>query len=594
MGQGLPAQSGSSVLDQDKRLSSIYANQAMTAIQEKDWPTADGLIKVALQFNPSNSDALYERGIVLQQRPGGIENAISAFGAALAAGQWSSEEPDPCRMDLGALLYRTKRYGEANAVLAKMTSTDSPDWLYLSARSLAGEGQTEAASRMLERAIRAYPTDYRFVVELVRIDPQYRKQLAERYLQKVDTGHLPPEVLREIIIDTPQAKQKRELIDVYDLRFPQSATVLGESLMISEKVSDSQIGQFVAAGGLKEGGLAEQLYASLKSPQSKAFLAQSAAKFTGTSEWDTNRDGFAERTAVYESGRIVRLVVDDRQDGLPEYDVRFLNSVPSTVVANHGGIEFHIAYGAYPYVQSVDFTNGEVKTTYTMAPNSFALTLFAPNTEAAGQLRADSASSSLIADAAAEASPGTAARGGPAGTAVVPGSSTGSAELPTSLLFPRLAAPLPEVARDHFFGKAYPVEEDNLKLTRPVTLFKLGLDDILKKESDWEKGSYRYLVEYRGKEKVLALRDVSNDGKFDVAEYYKDGKLVRLTYDPKHDGKPLFWIDFGSPYPTLYWDYNGDGVPDAIEKRISPTKTLVEISTKLNGVFDIQTEEVKK
>lgn len=557
-GQGLPTPGGSRVAEQDSRLSSIYANQAMTAIREKDWVTAEGLIGVALQFNPSNSDALFERGTVLEQEPGGIEGAISAFEAALAAGQWSVDEPDACRLDLGALLYRTKRYAEAVAALAKMGTTDSADWLYLSARSLEGEKRTAAASRMLEQAIHAYPNDYQFVVERVRIDSAYRIRLAERYLAKNNVGYLPPEVLREIIVDTPQAKQKQKLIDIYNLRFSPSTTVLGESLLAAEMVSDAQINQFVAAGGLKDGGLAEQLYASLKTPKSKAYFADSVAKFSGTSDWDTNRDGFAEQTVVYASGRIVRLVVDNRQNGLPEFDVQFQNSLPRTVIANHGGIEYHIAYGEYPYVQSVDFTQGDLKTTYTLEPNSFALSLFEPSTEAFGQLP------------------------------------SGSVALPTSLLFPRLAAPPPEVSRDLLFGRASTVEEDNLALKQPVTFFKLGLDDILKKESDWEKGSYRYLVEYRGKEKVLGLRDINDNGKFDVAEYYKHGKLVRLTYDPKHDGKPLFWIDFSASYPILYWDYNGDGVPDAIEKQISPTKTLVEISTKLNGVFDIRTDEVTK
>ena len=592
-GQGFPGPAGSRVVQQDLQLSFVYANQAMTAIRAKDWVTAEGLIGVALQFNPSNSDALFERGVVLEQTPSGIVGAVSAWEAALSAGQWSAHEPDACRLKLAALLYRTKRYAEAVAVLSKMGTNDTADRLEHSALSLAGEGNTAEAARVLEQAVRVHPNNYRLVVERVRIDPAYRHGLAERFLTRTDIGYLPSEVLREIIIDTPQAQQKKELIDVYNLLYPPSARVIGESLLIAEKVSDPMIDQFVAAGGLKEGGLAEQLYASLKTPEGRAYLAAIARKFTGTSDLDTNRDGFTEREAVYASGRIVRLVVDDRQDGQPEFDVQFQDGVPSAVVANHDGIEYHVVYGEYPYVKSVDFTQGEMKTTYTMAPSGFSLRLFEEHTDAVGQRPATAAGDLRRGAAFAGAgSIGTVA-GDPVKSAAGNEAPSGMAALPTSLLFPRLASPQPVVTRDLLFGSANTIEEDNLALKVPVTTFRLGVDGILKMESEWEKGSFRYLVEYHGKEKVLGLRDISNDGKFDVAEHYKGGKLVRLTYDPKQDGKPLFWIDFGI-YPTLYWDYNGDGVPDAVEKRISPTRTLVEISTKLNGVFDIQTEEVTK
>ncbi len=590
-GQALLSGAISRASQQDIRLSSVYASQAMTAIHEKDWPTAEGLIGVALQFNPANSDALFERGLLLEQRSGGIEGAIKAYTDALDAAHWSAEEPDTCRLRLAELDYRTKRYAEAGAQLAKMGAVDSAERSYLTARSLIGEGQTALGAGLLGQGIRVYPDDFRFVIERVRVDPAYRSRLAQRFLSGTDIASFPSDVLKEIIVDTPQAKEKQELIDRYDRLFPPSVTVLAESLISAAKVSDSEIERFVAAGGLKNGGLAEQLYASLKSPASRAFLAASAESFTGTSSWDTNRDGFAEREALYASGRLVRFIVDDRQDGLPSFDVRFEGSVPKSVVVNRDGVEYHIAYGEYPYVQSADFTEGDLKTTYRMEPSSLALPLFEPNTRAVGQLSVATSAQSPSGDPGTQAGRTARRPESDAGAKLKP--PAGPAALPTSLLFPRLAVPAPVVTRDLLFASAHTVEEDNLALKRPVTLFRLAIGDVLKMESDWRKGTYRYLVEYRGKEKVLARRDIADDGRFDVTEYYKAGKLARLTYDPKHDGKPLFWIDYGS-YPTLYWDYNGDGVPDAVEKQISPTRTLVEISTKLNGVFDVRTEEVTK
>lgn len=560
---------------QNRRLSAVYATQASSAIRAGEWATAQALIEVSLQFEPSNSDALYERGVVLDQHPSGIEGAITAFEAAVAAGKWENENPDVCRLRLAGLLYRTKRYAAAIAQLSAMSDRESAQWLYLAERSEAAEGRTARAFSLLEGAIRAYPKDYRFVVDRVRFDRTYRELLARRFLTRSDIANFPASVLREVIVDTPNGELQDRLIAAYRAIYGSSLTVLAESLMDAKKAQVPLIDAFVTEGGLERGGIAEALYHGLRSPSAKEYLVAKAAAFGGASDWDTNRDGYVEQRVQYQAGRIVQLVIDERQDGVPEYLVQFRDSIPYEATIDQDGTAFHVVYGEYPFVGSVTYDANDIRTVYTMAPGSFALPLFASAEGATGLLprlppsKKPTAKSTVSAPAAAPT-------------------------LPAALLFPALATNLPKITPGLLAAHSYTIEEDNLALKRPVQLFRLGSDDVQTIEKEWQKGSYRYLVEYRGREKVLGLRDIDDDGKYEVTEHYRDGKLTEVSYDGDQKPKPEFWISFAGAYPTLSWDYNQDGVPDAIERQLSPTRALVEISTKMNGVYDVRFEEKLK
>lgn len=534
------------VQHQDTMLSRIYVEQSATALTKKDWTTAGALLRIALEFDSRNSDALYLRGRMYEEMGGSIPQAISAFRAALSFAEWTLYLPSECKLKLAPLLIRTKQYDGALTVLQGM-GTATADYLYNVAEALMGAGDRYRARNLLEQAVSAFPTDRRFMVLRIRIDPNYRRNLAAQYLAGVNSVSPAQGVLAALIRDTQDSVEKGHLISLYNRSFPPSPAVFAQSLLALSHVTAVEIDRFVADGLLSNGSLTEELYRHLPAGPAKNRLAQKVADYSGTVGLDTNGDGFDEESADYSAGKLTRLVVDSDQDGVPEYRIDFSNGLPSSVALVKGGTTYRLTYAGYPFLSSATFDlNGE-RVNYTLEPGRVAFPLFGARRSLPGGPEA----------------------------------------------FPPLVDPIASLSRQALFAFATQVATTSSSTNQPVSLWKKSIGDLLLLEKQWQGGRYTYKAVYRHGQEISAEIDLNNDGYYEVHERYRDGKLWKVTYDGDHDGIPEFTLVL-QPYPTLSWDFNGDGIADEIEKRVSPNTTILEFSTKMNGVFDVVTREVRK
>ncbi len=533
--------------DQDLRIAALYVEQAAAARQAKEAKTALELVDTALEFDPESSEAYLERGRVEEREPRGIPEAIQAFSRALSIGRWPAvSTEDRCRLDLAELLFRTRRSEEAVGQLEKIPEGRDANFSYLYARALIDSGRVAEAMRVCREASGAYPWDARFAVLRAASDPSFRARLGERFLARDNIGYFPPGVLLAVIDHSEGRALKGKLIDAYVSLYGSSAAVSLRRLLIARAVTKAEIDAFVSGGGLARGGDAEALYASLRDRKIAAYLRSKVAAFSGVSKRDLSGGDDPDETARYRAGQLTRLVLDSAHDGLPVYDISFSGGRPARATVYERDVAYRIVYRDYPFVRSVTFTRGDTRTTYAMGPESLSLPLLSPSRNGRG-----------------------------------------------ALLFPPLPAYPPDLSADRLFAAALSEEQVDVTTRKPESLWNLGIDGVRRLEEEWRGKTYRYEVLYNGKVKTEARRDIENKGKFEVTEYYRDGALARVVYDPEHTGRPEFTLDL-LPYPVLKWDYNGDGIVDAIESRPTPSKTILEVSTKLNGVFDIVTEEATK
>lgn len=544
--QAVPSGPAANIADQNAKISSIYVDQSSSALAKKDWTTMSALLRVALEFDPGNSDALFLQGEMYEAVGGKISQAIDAYDSALNESHWDRFGETQCRMKLAPLLIRTKQYGRALAVLQGL-GTSSASYLENYSDALVGLGRDFKARQLLATAVQAYPTDARLASLRIRLDTSYRSALTEQYLSMSASSSISAAVLVSLIRYTRDAVTKRKLLTLYDKSFSPSPEVYGESLLASGSIGKNEVDTYVSDGLLSNGNLTGELYRKLPSGPTKSYLAAKIGAYSGKVTLDTNDDGIPEETAEYRNGTIDRLVVDSNQDDVPEYDIGFVGGIPRTVEYTMDGLSYAATYGQYPFLSTATSHSADLQTTYSLESDRISLPLFG-------------------------------------GRSQLP-------EPPTA--FPPLVRSEKPPSKESLFAFAEQVETKNLKTNTPVSLWKKSINDILLLDKEWQSGQYTYKAVYHGGVKFSAEIDLDNDGYYEAREYYRNGKLYKITYDPNRKSDPEFTLAL-DPYPILSWDFNQDGLIDEIEKRINPTTTLLEFSTKMNGVFDVNTKEVTK
>lgn len=532
------------VVKQNELLSGVYVDQARSALSSGDLKTVEGLLPVALEFNPGNSDALYLRALLDEKRGGNIPSTISSLRAALNSDHWKVYSSTDAVAKLAPLLIRTKAYSAALNLLQGMGTT-SADHLYYICEALVGDGKDFQARNLLEQAEKSYPKDTRFIDLRLRIDPSYRAEIAQTFLR--NPGALAKSAATTLIEYAADPSLALQLIGAFDKHFGSTPVVFAYSLLAGKAITAAQIDTYVKDGLLSNGGLTARLFSHIAPGPEKSYLAKKVAGFTGTVTLDRNNDGIPEESAAYSAGVLQHLSVDNNQDGVNEYEISFASGTPTRLTVLSHGTLFRLTYAAYPFLATAEFTEAGRTTLYTLEPEQVSFPLFGAR---------------------------TAVPSGPAH-------------------FPPVVNPPTSVGKQELFAFASEVQTTEGKKNTPVSVWKKSLGDILVLEKEWNGGRYAYKAVYQHGVETAAEIDVDNDGYYEVREHFIDGKLEKLTYDGNHKGVPEFTLTM-TPYPVLSWDFNQNGLIDEVEKQVSPKTTILEFSTKMNGVFNVVTKEVKK
>jgi hypothetical protein len=155
-------------------------------------------------------------------------------------------------------------------------------------------------------------------------------------------------------------------------------------------------------------------------------------------------------------------------------------------------------------------------------------------------------------------------------------------------LAPRIAARFVTPSISKLREASYRLEEraaDGRTLLRRSDLSRGRL--VYMEEDADNDGILDHRVWYVNGSAVRGERSLAANDGFPVKETWKDGALASEAIDTDGDGTVDFRQTFG-PHAMKSWDYNEDGKDDSREYRGANGTLVREISTALNGVFDLR------
>ena len=155
-------------------------------------------------------------------------------------------------------------------------------------------------------------------------------------------------------------------------------------------------------------------------------------------------------------------------------------------------------------------------------------------------------------------------------------------------LSPRIASRISAPTLEQILKGASRSEEyaaDGVTLRRRTSLSR-GLPVFMEEDANGD-GRIDHRVWYDRGMPSRGERSLEGTTLFQVKESWKGGKLASDTYDTNGNGRVDFRETFGANSMKA-WDYNEDGRDDSREYS-GPGGTMVrEISTALNGIFDVR------
>jgi hypothetical protein len=293
---------------------------------------------------------------------------------------------------------------------------------------------------------------------------------------------------------------------------------------------------FLAGNGLGRQDLVDRAVAAVKDDKALARRLQDAlASYTGTRELDANGDGFWEEQWSFDKGVVTEWRREPAQDGIPQYVATFQAGKPSSLSWEPApGSRYTARYSQYPFLVSVNTAPGS---TLFLVPYSTSFPFLQASAFPAGM-------APRIAQRISAPSPSALLAAGFRREERAPG---GSAVMQTATL----AHGVPTYSEEDLDG-----------------------DGVMDHRVWYVNGS-----PVRGERQL-------QDGSV-LHETWKDGRLAAAEADTNGDGK----IDYRETYgasPARTWDYNEDGIPDSRETTGTGDTIIRELSTKLNGVFDLR------
>ena len=113
-----------------------------------------------------------------------------------------------------------------------------------------------------------------------------------------------------------------------------------------------------------------------------------------------------------------------------------------------------------------------------------------------------------------------------------------------------------------------------------------GSQRVFMEESLAGDGVMDHRVWYSRGQAQRGTRSLLRDGVFQVTEKWRDGRLAEESVDTNGDGVPDYRETHGST-DVRSWDFNQDGRDDSREYTTTDGRHVRELSTKLNGIFDV-------
>ncbi len=454
---------------------------------------------------------------------------------------------DPVTADqlLTELLLRTGQLAEARKAAERLTALrpEDPQSFILRARAEDKAGRTSEELRTLTNALARFPLSEDLRLASARlIQRQGRRAEA---LALLGTGlRLHPDSLPLLLASADMETDRVKKVSDVDQYISKGGgdplgPVLGmEAVPVAQR--RKYLDLFLAKGGLSRQDLVGRAMDAVKGNGAlAASLRDSLRQYSGNRDLDADSDGFWEDRWVFSNGKIVRWIREPAQDGVAQYTGEFRDGRPASLALRDStGNVTQLTYSRYPFLEKAAL------------PGEGTLMLV-PYTIPCAFLRPDYAS---VPD-------------------FIPPRIAAKFSVPSSQVLRRGAYQLDEFAADGFT----PIRRVDLDSGRRVFM----------EESSAGNGVLDHRVWYARGQPERGARSLTGDGVFQVKETWKDGRLSAESIDTNGDGVPNYRQTYGA-VSMKAWDFNENGRDDSREYEMPDGTRLRELSTKMNGVFDLR------
>ncbi|MFW5742015.1 MAG: tetratricopeptide repeat protein [Spirochaetota bacterium] len=519
-----PAASGT---EADRDIALLYVETAYDAYEEGRLDRARRLADVAREFAPESSDSLYLAALIAAENRRETRSAIELAGRAAERGAWRLFDQLHANVLRARLWNRVGEPEEADRILAEThLSPAMPADLRASshferARALDAMGREAERDGIVELAADRFPDDPRFFWFALRSEAlpsmEYRRRL-ERFLDIDTRSSYGPDVddlLFEYGMRAPVAKEAAWALEMLEEREWGEARIAELWLEVDP---ERALERFVELDGWSDYRTGRELLARLDEEAAERLLDR-AKSFSGVSTIDNDRDGMWNERITADAGVIERWERDADQDGVAELDLELSGGEPASVrLASPGLPAVELEYEQYPFVSSARMSTEVGSEVFVLRPRSvrFETVVDLP---ASGPLFA---SDMALADA------------------------------------PRA------IERSELVAASVRIDLQRDDETVFERVYREGgaAREILRDANG--DGAWDHLILTDGGFATSGVRDLDNDGYFEVAEGYRNGRLVALAVDADGDGDPeVFEREVG--VPVREWDLNGDGAIDVRE-----------------------------
>jgi tetratricopeptide (TPR) repeat protein len=544
----------------------LYFRSAQDLYRAGKPAESTSLLRIALEYNPTNSDPHFLLGKILSRNQSTGAEAITQLETALNLDEFHSYLASDCAIELGNLYLQTKRYDRGVALLDRYTGRtyvdaaryrQTPDRSLISGDGAEGARRNGQARALLVRGLELFPESAPLMHARMLLDPVPSLGTTSWLEQHGSDNPEYLSFLLDYIRRLTDGALRKQMLDLYFSHGGNAAEAWAFAAG-QDKTDSEALKGLIDAGGLPPGttpgsgidsasaSAVQLLAARLTDPAAKKTLTGMVSGFSGNLGVDENGDGFFEQKLTYAHGVLVRWQQDENQDGIPERSARFSDGKIISLSTETDTGTMRIQYEQYPRVRSVEFASSTMKGTagdrvfYSVRPGRLEVPFFSK-----GYVL-------------------------PAGGAGV----------------------LDHISVGDFQQTVD--EEQVMKISSQVVAWSGGADSVsrvfflrdglpyLMARSNPRSGTVDEVVEYRDGEPIAGIRDLNGNGYFDESEFYAQGKVSYLAVDENQDGVPDFFQQI-TPQKSLAWDLNGDGRVDIKDMIIGAENVRRLFSTELNG-----------
>ncbi len=489
----------------NKDLSLQYTRLARQSAEAGNFELSTSFTDTALVFWEHNPDALYVDAQAMQ-REGNYDRAIELLKAALSSTDFQVYSKPEILTEYLDLLVRFDRGQEALVLLQNLPvgTQRQQQFLQLACRALRTEARPEQLLKSVRTGIELYPSDPFFQQQLISLDSTYQRRVREEIVRGTDPEYYGQAAYQALIRTSSRPADLARLLDMYTSRWGADLFSRVQSFRLNNQLTLQELELlFADVQELSEAEL-EMLQRIAAVFDAESDVKASFKAFNGTVTRDPDNDGEAEIRESYAEGRVQR--VEENRDGDAEFErvVQFENGVPVWFeIQLEDNNSMKIYYQSYPEVARAENALGSSLIRMKLVPYSIRYQLpewgrYAP-------------------------------------PAAVPLPQLDSVP-PVSTLLAH-SAEIEAAERDVAYG--FSREKGRIETVR---------DSKTEIQADMLQGT---LTERR--------RDSNGDGYYEIREYYRDGTLVRISYDGNKNGTPEYVEEYEGT-PVRLWDTDEDGI----------------------------------